>query len=147
MRIKSCILLPAPGWGTQLFHLIFTEPGNHTLAHTCTSLNDYCNCYDFFWGSTLLSPCSRHKYPLLSELTSKVTTKLPPPFLINMAAKAEMTPVVPNENRRRWSRLVGVVSSASLSFSSLWQRTATVGTGRGTGSEAAEARCMAPTQL
>ena len=33
---KSCVLLPAAGKRTQLFHLIFTEPGTHTLAHPCT---------------------------------------------------------------------------------------------------------------
>ena len=28
--------MPAAGRRTQLFHLIFTEPGDHTLAHPCT---------------------------------------------------------------------------------------------------------------
>ena len=33
--MKSCVLLPAAGRRSQLFHLIFTEPGKHTLAHPC----------------------------------------------------------------------------------------------------------------
>ena len=35
MRWKSCVLLPAAGRRTQLFHLIFTDPGDHLLVHTC----------------------------------------------------------------------------------------------------------------
>ena len=35
MRRKSCVLQPAAGRRTQFFHLIFTEPGNRTLAHPC----------------------------------------------------------------------------------------------------------------
>ena len=35
MRRKSCILLPAAGRRTQLFHLIFSEPGVHLLVHPC----------------------------------------------------------------------------------------------------------------
>ena len=38
-RIKSCVLLPAAGRRTQLFHLIFTEPGPRGLADPC-SYND-----------------------------------------------------------------------------------------------------------
>ena len=36
MTRKSCVVLPAAGRRMQLFHLIFTEPGNRTLAHPCT---------------------------------------------------------------------------------------------------------------
>ena len=36
MRSKNCVLLPAAGRRTQLFHLIFTEPGAHLLVHPCT---------------------------------------------------------------------------------------------------------------
>ena len=32
---KNCVLLPAAGWRTQFFHLIFTEPGKHTFAGLC----------------------------------------------------------------------------------------------------------------
>ena len=32
MKKKSCVLLPAAGRRTQVFHLIFTEPGKRTLA-------------------------------------------------------------------------------------------------------------------
>ena len=35
MRRKSCVLLPAAGRKTQLFHLISTEPGVHLLVHPC----------------------------------------------------------------------------------------------------------------
>ena len=35
MRRKSYVFLPAAGRRKQFFHLIFTEPGNHTLAHPC----------------------------------------------------------------------------------------------------------------
>ena len=38
MRWKSCVLLPAAGRRTQFFHLIFTKPGKHTLAHPCTKI-------------------------------------------------------------------------------------------------------------
>ena len=34
-RIKSCVLLPAAGRRTQLFHLIFTEPGVCGFAEPC----------------------------------------------------------------------------------------------------------------
>ena len=30
--------MPAAGFRTQLLHLIFTEPGNRTLAHPCRHL-------------------------------------------------------------------------------------------------------------
>ena len=40
MRIKSCVLLPAAGRRTQLFHLIFTEPGPRGLADPCIHAND-----------------------------------------------------------------------------------------------------------
>ena len=36
MRIKSCVLLPSAGRKTQLFILIFTEPGICGLADPCT---------------------------------------------------------------------------------------------------------------
>ena len=36
-RIKSCLLLPATGRKTQLFHLIFTEPGVCRFADPCMS--------------------------------------------------------------------------------------------------------------
>ena len=42
---KSCVLLPTAGRRTQLFHLIFMEPGNHTLAHPCT--------VSLFWDALL----------------------------------------------------------------------------------------------
>ena len=32
---KYCVLLPAAGRRTQLFHLIFTEPGVPVLGHPC----------------------------------------------------------------------------------------------------------------
>ena len=35
-RIKSCVLLPAAGIRTQLFHLIFSEPGVYGFADPCT---------------------------------------------------------------------------------------------------------------
>ena len=35
MGWKDCVLLLAAGCRTQLFLLIFPEPGNHTLAHPC----------------------------------------------------------------------------------------------------------------
>ena len=35
MRCRICVLLPAAGRRTQFFHLIFTKPGKHTLAHPC----------------------------------------------------------------------------------------------------------------
>ena len=35
-RIKSCVLLPAAGRRTQLFHLIFTEPGVCGFAYPCS---------------------------------------------------------------------------------------------------------------
>ena len=34
-RIKSCVLLPAAGRRTQLFHLIFSEPGVCGFADPC----------------------------------------------------------------------------------------------------------------
>ena len=36
-RIKSCVLLPAAGRRTQLFHLIFSEPGVCGSADPCTA--------------------------------------------------------------------------------------------------------------
>ena len=38
MGIKSCVLLPAAGRRTQLFHLIYTEAGPCGLADPCISL-------------------------------------------------------------------------------------------------------------
>ena len=35
MRRKNCVLLPAAGKRTQLFHLTFTEPWVHLLGHPC----------------------------------------------------------------------------------------------------------------
>ena len=35
MRAKSCVLLPAAGRRTQLFFLIFLEPGVRGLADPC----------------------------------------------------------------------------------------------------------------
>ena len=35
MRMKSCVLLPAAGRKTQLFILIFSEPGVRGLADPC----------------------------------------------------------------------------------------------------------------
>ena len=35
MRRKNCVLLPAEGGRTQLFHLIFTKPGAHLIVHLC----------------------------------------------------------------------------------------------------------------
>ena len=35
-RIKSCVLLPAAGRRTQLFQLIFTEPGVCGFADPCS---------------------------------------------------------------------------------------------------------------
>ena len=43
MRRKSCALLPATGRTTQLFILLFTESGNHTLAHPCEKV-EAANC-------------------------------------------------------------------------------------------------------
>ena len=37
MRRKNCVLLPAAGRRTQLFHLIFTQPGAYLLEHPCMS--------------------------------------------------------------------------------------------------------------
>ena len=37
VRRKICVLLPAAGRKTQLFHLIFREPGVHLLGRPCTS--------------------------------------------------------------------------------------------------------------
>ena len=37
MRIKSCAFLPAAGRRTQLFILIFSEPGVRGLADLCTN--------------------------------------------------------------------------------------------------------------
>ena len=36
---KDKVRLPIAGLRTQLFHLIFTEPGNSTLAHPCINRN------------------------------------------------------------------------------------------------------------
>ena len=36
MRRKNCVLLFAAGKRTQLFYLIFKEPGVHILGHSCT---------------------------------------------------------------------------------------------------------------
>ena len=38
-RIKSCVLLPAAGRRTQLFHLIYTEPGPCGLADPCSCIS------------------------------------------------------------------------------------------------------------
>ena len=38
MSLKSCVLPPAAGRRTQLFLLIFTEPGVHLLGHPCNSV-------------------------------------------------------------------------------------------------------------
>ena len=35
-QVKSSVLLPTAGRRTQLFLLIFTEPGFHLLGHPCT---------------------------------------------------------------------------------------------------------------
>ena len=39
-EVKSCNLLPAAGWRTQLILLILMEPGNRTIAHPCTEWNN-----------------------------------------------------------------------------------------------------------
>ena len=36
MRRENCAFLPAAGRRTQLFHVIFTEPGAHHKVHPCT---------------------------------------------------------------------------------------------------------------
>ena len=36
MRRKNCVILPAAGRRTQLFHFIFTEPRAHQKVHPCT---------------------------------------------------------------------------------------------------------------
>ena len=38
VRMKNCVLSPAAGRRTQLFHLIFTEPGVHLSGHLCSSI-------------------------------------------------------------------------------------------------------------
>ena len=38
--MKICVLPPTAGRRTQLFLLIFTEPGNRTLAHPCTCIDE-----------------------------------------------------------------------------------------------------------
>ena len=45
---KDKVRLPIAGLRTQLFHLIFTEPGNSTLAHPCTNLTSNMT-WDRFW--------------------------------------------------------------------------------------------------
>ena len=40
MRIKSCVLLPAAGRKTQLFILIFSEPGVRGLAYPCRCIGE-----------------------------------------------------------------------------------------------------------
>ena len=63
MRRKNCILLPAAGRRTQLFHPIFTEPGVHLLGHPCTLyLASEKSLY-------LVGEVSRHKH----EQTSRTT--------------------------------------------------------------------------
>ena len=36
---ENCVLLPAAGWRTHLFHIIFTEPGAHHEVHPCTGFS------------------------------------------------------------------------------------------------------------
>ena len=40
-RIKSCVLLPAAGRRTQLFHLIFSEPGVGGFADPCIAQSEH----------------------------------------------------------------------------------------------------------
>ena len=39
VRRNNCVLLPAANSRTQLFHLIFTEPGVHLLGHPCMRIH------------------------------------------------------------------------------------------------------------
>ena len=41
MRWKNCVLQPAAGKRTQLFHLIFTAPGVHLLVQPCIRFNSW----------------------------------------------------------------------------------------------------------
>ena len=45
--------LPRTGRRTQFFHLIFTEPGNHTLAQPCTTTAAW---MEWKWGRQTDSP-------------------------------------------------------------------------------------------
>ena len=57
MRWKNYVLLPAEGRRKQLFHLIFTEPGEHHKVHPCRAELVFCNtpC-----PSSSLPPCGAH---------------------------------------------------------------------------------------
>ena len=49
MRIKSCVLLPSAGRKTQLFILIFMEPGICGLADPCRLRDGWTDQAEIWW--------------------------------------------------------------------------------------------------
>ena len=62
-RIKSCVLLPAAGRRTQLFHLIFTEPGVCGFAELCIPSEGSARTDDSAWTG---ASKSQQKFLLLN---------------------------------------------------------------------------------
>ena len=88
MRWKSCVLLPAAGRRTQLFHLMITQPGVCGFADPCTthlhsfvyasSSSSFSSFFSSLRGVALLTPLSlgAKTYSLHSTSVSKACLKL-----------------------------------------------------------------------
>ena len=98
IRRENCVLLPAAGWRTQFFHLIFTNPGRSLLAEPCIGSDSLSTLFTFHNGKIVtLTNGNEHVHCSDGEI-------------VESGMKCRQSPVPKFQNRnRRWKVVVQFV--------------------------------------